>query len=227
MIGEFVTFFRAPPRIVNNVLRNLTRAAGPRRPIKETPPVVQEPLPPTPPPPQPQTPQQPKKSYLQSPALVSDAVRRLGLAATDRYVQPIDPRRPEAGANIIRAMTNLFIVPQHTRRRDSMSQQHTDGEGSKNYALLAPKRSNVFFTVTADIGGADRKVALGYVFMADTLAEVCDKNAEMARNFGRYDHERVFKTLKTLFPEPEDAKKKGRRSSFTSDTLAAQVITRL
>jgi hypothetical protein len=124
-------------------------------------------------------------------------------------------------------MTNLFIVPQHTRRRDSMSQQHTDGEGSKNYALLAPKRSNVFFTVTADIGGADRKVALRYVFMADTLAEVCDKNAEMARDFGRYDHERVFKTLRTLFPEPEDAKKKGRRSSFTSDALAAQVITRL
>jgi len=226
MIGEFVTFFRAPPRIVNNVLRNLTKAAGPR-PIKEKPPAAQEP---PPPPPQPQVPpqskpQKPKTSYLQSPALVSDAVRRLGLAATDRCVRPIDPRQPEAGVTITRAMTNLFTIPQHSRRRDSMSQQQTDGD--KNYALLAPKRSNVFFTPTADIGGADRKVALGYVFMADTLAEVCDKNAGMARAFRRYDHERVFQTLRTLFVEPEDAKKKGRTTNFASDALASQVITRL
>ena len=229
MIGEFVTFFRAPPRIVSNVLRNLTKAAGPR-PIKEQPPADPEPSPPPtqplPPPPQPQ-PQKPKTSYLQSPALVSDAVRRLGLAAADRTVRTIDPRQPEVGVIITRAMTNLFTVPQHSKRRDSTSQQHTDGETSKNYALLGLKRSHVFFTPTADIGGADRKVALGYVFMADTLAEACDKNAEMARDFGRYDHERVFKTLRTLFVDPENAKKKGRGRSFASDSLAAQVITRL
>lgn len=163
-------------------------------------------------------------SYFQSPALVSDAVRRLGLAATDRIVRPIDPNQPEAGLDILRAMTNLLTVPQQKVRRDSDSKH--SAVVRKNYAMLQARRSMIFFTSTRNIAGADKTVVDDYVFMADSLAGVCERNAEVARRHGRYDHERVFKTLRTLFKNPEDEKKHG-GSLFASDLLAAQVVTRL
>ena len=76
------------------------------------------------------------------------------------------------------------------------------------------------------------KVAVDYVFTVDSgsLAGVCEANAVAARNHGRYDHERVFRTLKTLFRKrhhPNNKSKKWQQAFFTSDLLAAQVITGL
>ena len=172
------------------------------------------------------TPAPQKPSYLRSPALVSDAVRRLGLAAADRFVPPIDPRQRETSGNIIRAMTNLLTVPQPKPRRDSDPKHPSDGI-SKNYAVYPTRRSIVFSTSTNNIAGADRKVAADYVFTvgSGSLADVCEANAVAARDHGRYDHERVFRTLKMLFRErghPRD--KKLRRASFALDVLAAKVI---
>uniref|UniRef100_A0A8H7YBD1 RWD domain-containing protein n=1 Tax=Psilocybe cubensis TaxID=181762 RepID=A0A8H7YBD1_PSICU len=215
--GELICFFRAPPRIVRNVLRDLTGAGNKATEEPSTPQPQDQPLPP--PVPQPQQ----KKSYFQSPALVSDAVRRLGLAATDRTVQPIDPKRPEAELNILRAMTNLLTMPQQ-RRRDSDAKQPE--EVPKNYALFTARRSTVFLTSTRDFTGADQKVTSEYIFMADSLAAVCDTNANVARRHGRFDHERIFKTLGTLFNQP-DIDKKAKESSFVSDSLAASVIKQL
>ncbi|KAF8972462.1 hypothetical protein BDZ97DRAFT_1781105 [Flammula alnicola] len=230
--GELICFFRAPPRIVRNVLRNLTTEVE-RKSQEETPTPAQEQSQPPPTQPQQQQPQpqqqqqqqHQKSSYFQSPALVSDAVRRLGLAATDRTVRPIDPRQPETGLNILRAMTNLLTVPQRKVRHDS-DPMHSE-EMPKNYALLPTRRSIVFLTNTTNIAGADKKVVGDYIFIGNSLLEVCDKNAIAARIHGRYDHERVFKTLRSLFKEPEGGRKKGRRSSFASDSLAAEVIMRL
>lgn len=59
----------------------------------------------------------------------------------------------------------------------------------------------MFITNTTHISGGDRKVATEYVFEDETLALVCQKNAEVAREHGRYDHERIFKILQALFPE--------------------------
>ena len=178
-----------------------------------------------------QSPAPQKPSYLRSPALVSDAVRRLGLAATDRFVAPIDPRQREtSGNNIIRAMTNLLTVPQPKPRRDSDPKHPNDGIPKNNYAVYPTRRSIVFSTSTNNIAGADKKVAADYVFtvFSGSLADVCETNAVAARDHGRYDHERVFRTLKMLFRERSHSENKKRhRKPFTLDVLAAKVITGL
>jgi hypothetical protein len=175
-----------------------------------------------------QSPAPQKPSYLRSPALVSDAVRRLGLAATDRFVAPIDPKQRETtGGNIIRAMTNLLTIPQPKPRRDSDPKHPNDGI-QKNYAVYPTRRSIVFSTSTNNIAGADKKVAVDYVFTvrSGSLADVCETNAVIANDHGRYDHEQVFRTLKMLFRErgghPEN--KKRHRPSFTLNVLAAKII---
>lgn len=209
IIGELVCFFRAPPRIVRNVLQGLTgnSAKGPEEPTL---------------PQEQSTQQQPQKtSYLQSPALVSDAVRRLGLAAKDRTVPPIDPRQPETGLTILRAMTNLLTMQQQKSRRNSDTKYGDDIP--KNYALL-PRRSTVYLLNTTIIAGADQKVAMDYIFTAGSLSDVCERNAVVAKDHGRYDHERVFSTLKTLFRSTESGREKWRPPGFSSDMLAKQVI---
>ena len=169
-----------------------------------------------------------KASYLRSPALVSDAVRRLGLAATDRSVPPIDPKQPETSSNILRAMTNLLTIPQPKLRRNSDT-KHSNDDVSKNYSVFPTRRSIVFLTSTNNIAGGDMKVAGDYVFTvgSGSLAGVCEANAVAARNHGRYDHERVFRTLKTLFRKRHHPNNKSKKRQHTSDLLAAQVITGL
>ena len=209
---------------MRNVLRETATA---NLDEQERSPVIPEP--PTPPPPEEQplpsnNPPPQLTSYFQSPALVSDAVRRLGLAATDRIVRPIDPTQPEAGLDILRALTNLLTVPQQKRRGPEL--KHSAAV-RKHDAIMQARRSTVFVTSTVNIGGADKVVAQDYIFAADSLGEVCAVNAEAARRHGRYDHERIFKTIGMLFKAPEKVDNKDEQSSFASDTLAKKIIALL
>jgi hypothetical protein len=125
----------------------------------------------------------------------------------------------------------LLTIPRVKARRDSET-KHPNDDIPKNYAVYPNKRSIVFSTSTNNIAGADKKVAADYVFTvrSGSLADVCDVNAVVARDHGRYDHERVFRTVKMLFQErghPDNKDRKWRRNSFTLDMLAAQVITGL
>ncbi|KAH7922738.1 hypothetical protein BV22DRAFT_1094123 [Leucogyrophana mollusca] len=172
--GELVCFFRAPPRIVRNVPREIS--ASPAAP-----------------------PQSPSTSrFFQSPALLSDAVRRLGLAATDRKTELVDPRHAEDGDNTLRIMTNLLTFSQQKARRGS------GGESldslPTNYALLPTRRSTVFITIPTDVASARQKVAAEYVLESQSLVELCETNARIARENRQFNHERVFKTLQALFP---------------------------
>lgn len=165
---------------------------------------------------------------LQSPSLVSDAVRRLGLAATDRMLKPLDPRRPEDGDNILRIMTNLLTVSQHKHRRESESKPA--GETPKNYAPIPTRRSMVFLSNTTTFAGPDRKVAVDYIFESTSLAEVCERNAVLAQQHGRYDHERVFRILRSLFQTPQQCGGTGAEvlwASCAPNTLVYQVVSRL
>jgi WD repeat-containing protein 59 len=126
-------------------------------------------------------------------------------------------------------MTNLLTVPQLKTHRDSET-KHSNDDIPKNYAVVSSRRSIVFSTSTNDIAGADKKVAVDYVFTvrSGSLADVCEVNAAAARDHGRYDHERVFQTLKLLFRERgRPNENKWHRVSFALDVLAAQVITGL
>lgn len=139
-------------------------------------------------------------------------------------MRPIDPAQPEAGLDILRALTNLLTVPQQKRRG---SESRHSAAVRKHDAIMQARRSMVFITSTANIGGADKVVAQDYIFAADSLGEVCTVNAEAARRHGRYDHERIFKTLGTLFKAPEKVDGKDGQSSFASDTLAKKIIALL
>ncbi|PPQ65609.1 hypothetical protein CVT24_011818 [Panaeolus cyanescens] len=220
--GELVLFFRAPPRLVRGVSRGQPSAT---RTADETGTD------------QPQSQPVPKSSYFQSPALVSDAVRRLGLAAMDRVVRPIDPKQPEMGISIARAMTNLLTI-QHPRelRRDSDARPMDDASsinnGSNRFSLIPTRRSTVHLTSTMGITGSEKKMGEGYVFSGATLRDVCEKNAEFAREMNRFEHERVFRTLKSLFREPEETENVPKADTyqgtrFASDALAVKMIHRL
>ncbi len=197
-----IFFSRAAPRIMQQIIRGPSGESEDSSQFRE----------------QTSQPSAPKTSYFQSPALVADAVRRLALAAADRTVQPIDPRQPETGINILRAVTNLLTLPQHKLRRE---------RDPKNNSYIPLKRSTVSLVSSRNIVGADQKVAETYIFTAESLAEVCEKNAEAARDHGRYDHERVFRTLKTLFRTPQNGSDRWRPVGFSSNTLAKEVITKL
>ncbi|KAJ7148202.1 hypothetical protein C8R46DRAFT_1167201 [Mycena filopes] len=195
--GELVCFFRAPPRIVRHVLRDLSVSASPAKTVSDIPTTAHDSVD--------LSAEQTAPRVFRSPALIADAVRRLSLAATDRVVKHLDPRRPQDGDHILRIMTNLLTfshdTSQHHRDSESSRPRGEDGLRPNSFAYPAPRRSTVFITNTTHISGGDRKVAEAYVFENETLALVCQKNAEVAREHGRYDHERIFKILQALFPD--------------------------
>lgn len=101
---------------------------------------------------------------------------------------------------------------------------------SKNYSLLPTRRSNVFMMDTTNIAGPDRLVAVDYVFSSTSLIDVCERNARAAKEKGRFDHERIFRTLQSLFRTPEK-REEGQPAqaddSFSSDLLAIGLIMQL
>ncbi|KAF9218601.1 hypothetical protein BS17DRAFT_741950 [Gyrodon lividus] len=181
--GELVCFFRAPPRIVRH------HQVGGSGEVPDSPAT---------------TSRSPQASrFFQSPALLSDAVRRLGLAATDQRSDIMGSQRPGDSENTLRIMTNLLTFSQQRVQRDSAFESK-DNTGTNNLnnsvAMIPTRRSTVLIKVPSDISFARRKVAAAYIFQAGTLAELCEANAKIAREHGHFAHERVFRTLQSLFP---------------------------
>ena len=159
---------------------------------------------------------------LQSPALVSDAVRRLGLAAKDKVVDPASTRKDQDGPdNILRIMTNLLTFSQPKYRRASEPKQKALNEIPGNYSLIPMRRSTVYIKRRVDDARADKAVAEQYKFEARSLAHLCEENAQIATSKSRYDHARMFRVLQSLFPRSE----KGEIGSFGA--LANQIVMRL
>jgi hypothetical protein len=215
MLGELVCFFRDAPRIVRHVLRDTSVSASPAKTVSDIP-ASHDSID--------TTGDHPPPRVFRSPALMADAVRQLSLAATDRIVKPLDSRRPQDGDHILRIMTNLLTFSHDSsHHRDSESSRPRGEEARAGHTSLPLRRkqmSMVYLVNTANIAGADRKVASGYIFEADTLAEVCRKNAEVAREHGRYDHERIFKILQALFPAVEDC-------VIAPNVLIVKMVTRV
>jgi hypothetical protein len=110
-------------------------------------------------------------------------------------------------------MTNLLTLPQQQKSK-------------QNFSYTPTRRSTIFLLSTRDLAGADKTVQEDYIFRADSLAEVCEKNADVAKARRRFDHERVFLTLRTLFRAPQKGDK-WRLEGFSSDALARDVILKL
>ncbi|OBZ77972.1 putative RWD, RING finger and WD repeat-containing protein C11E3.05 [Grifola frondosa] len=151
--GQLVCFSRAPPRIVRNPLREISvsPSIASRAPDART-------------------------HLLNSPALLSEAVHDLAVAAQDRDVQQLESKTEDA--NILRIMANLFTFLQQKPRR--VSEHSRPLEDIPASYLLPTRRSTVFIKDVSSL-----------------------ENARLARMLGRTHHERIFKMLQTLFVHSE------------------------
>jgi hypothetical protein len=164
-------------------------------------------------------PQQQQKSQIDpsssrmfsSPALLSEALRHLSIAAYDRSSTldskryNINKERHADHKNAIHVTTGLLSLCQLKDRKEfgggESQQQRTQGySATTNHSTAAvPVRRSMMFASNINwLAGPDKQVAVGYVFQGDSLAEVCEVNAKVAKEFGRFDHERVWMSLLAL-----------------------------
>lgn len=209
--GELVCFFRAPPRIVKNIGRDISASPSPGAHSETTP------------------------RLFWSPILLSDAMRRLAVAANDREVESVDMRRAENAHSILRIMSNLFTfssqpgqVGQKVRRVSEHSKPSEDA--SNIYSPLPNRRSTVYIKDTSILCAIDVAVARDYVFPSSDLVAACKTNAGLAKFHGRLDHERFFGILQVL---AGDTQKSGmghgdRNSSYAiRNPMTASMMDRL
>lgn len=185
--GELVCFFRAPPRIVRNPMNEMSASPVPT-PASRSSPSAQR--------------------LFQPPSLLSDAVRRLDMAAIDRD-RLLDSLPRSSGDNdtTMRIMTNLltFSHRHHHKRHESMttpaSSLPTANPGYAKVPVLT-RRSTVLIEGPTDTAFAQRKVAEAYVFGHDgeSVGAICEANAKIAHEHGQWSHERVWRILRGLFP---------------------------
>ncbi|KAF8265297.1 hypothetical protein EI94DRAFT_1736236 [Lactarius quietus] len=167
--GQLVCFSRAPPRIVRNPLHELTSSPSSSRPA----------------------PADSIPRLFQSPALISDAVRRLARASHDPRVSSGDGQRREVGDNILHIMTNLLLFSRLKQRRPSEQSRQLD-DIPASYSLLPTHAMTVFVRDEASITDLGQDLAAEYVFDAATPSELCNKNADVARRYNRKDREDFF-----------------------------------
>ncbi|EIW56116.1 uncharacterized protein TRAVEDRAFT_50605 [Trametes versicolor FP-101664 SS1] len=183
--GQLVCFDNAPPRIVRNPLREISISPSiSSRPADAGP------------------------RIFQSPALLSDAVRRLTSAAQDREPQSVERKRSDDANNVdnvLRIMDGLFTfshvayAPNKPRRVSENSRQVDDIPSQ--YALLPAQRSSgytVYINSTDGlVGEPDADAAARYV-LKGKLSGMFKANTAIAKTLGRSDHERVLSMLQVL-----------------------------
>ncbi|CCM03390.1 uncharacterized protein FIBRA_05520 [Fibroporia radiculosa] len=203
--GALVCFFRAPPRIVRNPMREISVSPSLPSHSMDTAPRL-----------------------FRSPVFLSDAVRLLSHAAQDRD-EVVDLRPADDANNILRIMTNLFTFPQYKSRRVSEPSKSYEDMPSA-YSLLPTRRSTVFIKDASVLAGIDIAAAQDYIFDISDPPDTCKKNAEIARIRGRVDHERVFKVLgavlvgfsKSYYSTPPDS-----MANAANDLMIMHVVKKL
>ncbi|TFY69478.1 hypothetical protein EVJ58_g381 [Rhodofomes roseus] len=205
--GQLVCFFPAPPRIVKNAMREISVSPSLASRGPDTAPRL-----------------------FQSPALLSDAVRRLTDAAQDRASTTKANNQADDAGNILRIMTNLFTYSQLKSRRVSEHSRPVE-DIPASYSLLPQRRSSVLIKDTAGLVGIDAVMASEYTFAVDNPADCCKENADIAKARGRIDHERIMRILEAVFTQGMKSGHAGHvsHSTITRDhrVLAVRVLTKL
>lgn len=171
--GELVCFFRAPPRIVRNIMREIS--VSPSVATRRT---------------------DAASRQLRSPFVLSDAVHRLAHAAQDRDAESVETRQAEDAHNVLRIVADLFTFSQQKPRR--LSEHSRQFEDKGKYSLL-PTRSTVYIKNTSGLVGIDVGAARDYSLAVNIPSNFCRINAQIAKKRGRADHERVFRLLEAVF----------------------------
>lgn len=135
-----------------------------------------------------------------SPALLSDAVRRLSLAASDREVEIADTKKAEDANSILQIMSNLYSFSHQKARKFSENSRPTE-DVPGNYSLLPTRRSTVYIKDASPIVGLDIASAKEYVYPTTHPHNWCARNAEIARRSGRVYHQRIFTMLQVIILE--------------------------
>lgn len=205
--GQLVCFSRAPIRIVRNPMHELSVSPSiPQRPVESMP------------------------RLFQSPALLSDAVRRLTVASHDRQIATPDFHRGgDEGDSILTIMTNLLVFSRLKQRRASEQSRLFD-EIPASYSLLPPQVITVHLRNAGYVVGACREAASEYVFDGKDLEDMCDINGVVARKNERWDHERFFKTMELFVPSKKTQEAEGdkrRAGPWGSDPLTYHLITEM
>ena len=172
-LGQLVCILRSLPRLVKAVPQNLS--ATPAIPSRESDGVPR---------------------LFRSPLQLSDAVRRLAVAADDHSYDFLDSRDPEDMENILRIMNNLLSFSQ-TRHNPSDATRSSDNT-QNNYSLLPKRMTVVFIKDRSHVVGAHRSLAADYIFDTKDPVEFCTSNAEIAHRHSRFDHERVLDSLAAI-----------------------------
>ncbi|OSX59309.1 hypothetical protein POSPLADRAFT_1048645 [Postia placenta MAD-698-R-SB12] len=173
VFGELVCFFRAPPRIVRNIMREIS--VSPSVATRRT---------------------DAASRQLRSPFVLSDAVHRLAHAAQDRDAESVETRQAEDAHNVLRIVADLFTFSQQKPRR--LSEHSRQFEDKGKYSLL-PTRSTVYIKNTSGLVGIDVGAARDYSLAVNIPSNFCRINAQIAKKRGRADHERVFRLLEAVF----------------------------
>lgn len=160
---------------------------------------------------------------------LSEAIRLLTLSAVDRPCMP-NPRK-QKGEDMGQAMTDLLTLSQYQDQRNvevtaraGVGTQRGPVLADNQIAMVQVRRSMLYASNINWLDGPDKRVATGYVFEADTLAGVCLKNASVARECERSDHERVWKTLEVLF---KNMNALGRWLTVDCENMAKQVFMKM
>ena len=122
-------------------------------------------------------------------------------------------------------MTNLLTFSQQKFRKESDSKPLDEIPAS--YSLIPMRRSTVYIMREVDIAMADKTVAQQYIFEANSLSELCDKNARIASAHLRFDHARIFRVLQSLFPISVKVGATSLNVPYQFSSLAHEIVIRL
>ncbi|GAB1517411.1 hypothetical protein RhiTH_000459 [Rhizoctonia solani] len=132
-------------------------------------------------------------------AIVSHALRGLSQLAVDKPTISTNHSKARDAAGILRFSDHLFA-------RTSMSRpRHSDSVNSWNStnkpAQVAQTHTFVVIKNLTHLIPVDRVLAEKYVILEKNPAALCRANASVAREHSRHDHERIWKTLATVFQQ--------------------------
>lgn len=137
-----------------------------------------------------------------SPLQLSDAVRRLAVAANDHSYDFLDSRDPDDKENILRIMNNLLSFSQPKSLVPDSARSTTD-IAPNNYSLHPKRTTIVYIKDQSFIVGAHRNLAVDYFMQLDDPLRFCRLNSEIARKHFRDDHARLFNSLVSLLEGQE------------------------
>jgi WD repeat-containing protein 59 len=203
-----VCFSRVPPRIIHNPLNELSTS--------------------------PSVPSRPKNSasdsvprLFKSPALISDAVRRLAVASHDHTLSAAaSVSLADDGDNILHIMTNLLSFSRLKQRRPSASESNRALDDAASYRLLQTRLSTIALRDESHVVNIGREMASEHIFLEKDPVLLCAHNAEVAQRYGRIDHVRILSTLRMLF-ETSHVTDAGQSKAWGTNPLTYALVKQL